>query len=159
MLVAVVAAAVVVAAVVAVLVATSGPAAPGAVTFAAGGQQSSTDPAQWCDLGVTECSEEPDALARLVVAPGAPLTVTVPDEVATTPWQVVFSFRDAGGAEQRGRTPVFAPGSPVTYTLTRPDPAGRLDSVEVQQYGALLGDGPEGVEFVTPATWVLAAGP
>lgn len=153
--VAVAAGVVVVAVVIAVLVATSGPPAPGAVTFAAGGRQVEAGPSQWCDVEVTECDDDADAAVRLAVPPGVPLTVTVPADVVPTPWQVVFSVRDAAGAEQQGRSAVLPPGSPPTYTLTLPDPAQRLDSVEVQQYGARLGDGPNGLEFVTRSTWVL----
>ena len=155
LIVAVVAAVVVVAVVVGVLVATSGPSSPGDVTFAAAGTETTTGPSQWCDIGVTDCADDPDATARLAVPPGAPLAVTVPEEVAGTPWQVVFSARDVTGAEQQGRSAVLAPGSPPTYTLSLPDPRLRLTSVEVQQYGARVGEGADGLEFVTRTTWVL----
>ena len=42
--------------------------------------------------------------------PGTALQVQVPDEISETPWQVVFSYRDAAGAQADGRSPVFAPG-------------------------------------------------
>lgn len=155
MVIAVLAAALVVAAVVTVLVVASGPSSPGEVTFAAAGREATTGPSQWCDVGVTECEDDPGTLARLAVPPGTPLTVTVPEDVLSTPWQVVFSVRDAAGAEQRGRSEVRPPGSPATYTLTLPSAGMTLDSVEVQQYGARMADGPEGPGFVTRSTWVL----
>ncbi len=143
--------------VVVVLVLTlSGPSSPGAVVFAAGRAQVSADPTVYCDVGVTTC-EKQDAIVRLAVPPGTPLSVTVPPAVASTPWQVAFTFRDATGAEQNGRSPVFAPGGRAGYALILPDPAGRLERAEVQQYGALIVPTPEGPGFSTRSTWVLVA--
>jgi len=82
--------------------------------------------------------------------------VTVPEDVASTPWQVAFTFRDAAGAVQQGRSPVFAPGTTPTFTLVLPAAADQLESAEVQQYGARISQGPNGLEFATRTTWVLS---
>jgi hypothetical protein len=147
---------VVVVAVVLVVRATSGPSSPGDVTFAAGGVDVAVGATQFCDVQVTECGDDPDATAVLRVPPNTPLTVTVPDEVAGTPWQIAFTFRDQAGAVAQGRTPVFAPGTTPTSTLVLPAPADQLTSAEVQQYGARISQGPNGLEFATRATWVLS---
>ncbi|MHC1561169.1 DUF2771 family protein [Actinomycetospora sp. C-140] len=148
----------VVVAVIVVLVvrANAGPSSPGDVTFGAGGAQAAVGASQFCDVQVTECGDDPDANAVLPVPPNTPLVVRVPEEVASTPWQLAFQFRDANGAAQQGRSPVFAPGTTPSYTLVLPDAADQLTSAEVQQYGARLSQGPNGLEFATRATWVLS---
>ena len=37
-----------------------------------------------------------------------------------------------------------------------PDAGDQLESAEVQQYGARISQGPNGLEFATRATWVLS---
>jgi len=154
-LVALVAAVVVVVVVVVVLVATSGPSSHGDVTFRASTGEAVAGPTAWCDVAVTECENDADAVVSLGVPPGTGLAVTVPGEVAATPWQVAFSFRDATGTVLDGRSPVFAPHARTQFTLVLPDPTGRLVSAEVQQYGARLAVTPEGPGFSTRSTWVL----
>ena len=114
----------VVVAVVVVLVvrATAGPSSPGDVVFGAGGVRVEVGASQFCDVQVTDCGSDPEAAGVLRVPPNTPLTVTVPEEVASTPWQVAFTFRDAAGAVQQGRSPVFAPG---TTPNVHARPAGR----------------------------------
>lgn len=153
--------AVVLVAVVAVVVvlvvrATAGPSSPGDVTFAAGGATATVGASQFCDVQVTECGDDPEATAVLRVPPNTPLTVTVPEEVARTPWQLAFTFRDPTGATQQGRSPVFAPGTTPSFTLVLPAAPDQLTSAEVQQYGARISQGPNGLEFATRATWVLS---
>jgi hypothetical protein len=145
---------VVVVAVVLVVRATSGPSSPGDVTFAAGGASTSVGAGQFCDLQVTECDADPEAVAVLRVPPNTPVTATVPEEVVGTPWQLAFTFRDAAGATQQGRSPVIT--SAPAFTLVLPAPSDQLTSAEVQQYGARLTEGPNGIEFATRATWVLS---
>ncbi|GAA4810530.1 hypothetical protein GCM10023200_55380 [Actinomycetospora chlora] len=147
---------VVVVVVVLVVRANAGPSSPGDVTFGAGGATVSVGASQFCDVQVTECGDDPDANAVLRVPPNTPLTVGVPEEVVGTPWQIAFEFRDATGTVAQGRSPVFAPGTTTTYTLVLPDPADQLTSAEVQQYGARISQGPNGLEFATRATWVLS---
>ena len=145
---------VVVVVVVLVVRATSGPSSPGDVTFTAGGASTSVGASQFCDVRVTECDADPDAVAVLRVPPDTPLAVTVPEEVASTPWQVAFTFRDATGAVQQGRSPVLT--AAPAFTLVLPTAADQLQSAEVQQYGARISEGPNGLEFATRSTWVLS---
>lgn len=135
------------------------PSSPGQVSFTAAGTTARTEASQFCDVAVTRCGADPSASAVLRVPRGTPLEVGVPGEVAAAPWQIVFAFRDATGATQQGRSPVFAPGSRSAFTLVLPGSPGRpgqLQSAEVQQYGTRLTDGPQGVQFTTRTTWVLS---
>lgn len=158
-LVALAAGVLVVVAVVVILVVTSGPSSPGEVTFRAGAAQTTASPTAWCDVEVTDCENDADAVATLAVPAGTGLSVTVPDDVASTPWQVAFRYRDAAGVDQDGRSPIFVGASARSgYTLVLPDPAGTLLTAEVQQYGARLVDTAAGPGFSTRSTWVLTAG-
>jgi hypothetical protein len=155
---AVVAIVVVVVAVVVVLVLISGPASPGAVTFAAGGQSRSAQPTVYCDLRVTDCENEPTAVVALPLPPGTALDVTVPDAVRSTPWQVAFTYVDETGAQQSGRSQIFAADAEGRFRLALPDPRWRLQRVEVQQFGASETVTPQGSLFSTRSTWVLVSG-
>lgn len=150
---------VVVVAVVVVLVvrATAGPSSPGDVVFAAGGVTATVGASQFCDVQVTECGDDTEAQAVLRVPPNTPLVVTVPESVATTPWQLAFTFRDGGGAVEQGRSPVlFGASAGPSFTLVLPTPGAQLQNAEVQQYGARMSQGPDGLQFATRATWVLS---
>jgi hypothetical protein len=131
---------------------------PPQVTFAAGQASVVARPAQYCDLKLTDCTGDPAAPVVLTVPVGTPLKVTVPHEIAATPWQVVFSYRDAGGAQTDGRSPVFAPNAQSDYTLELPAPEDRLVGAQVQQFGpppqanAETGE----IEFPIRASWVLS---
>lgn len=151
-------AAVVVVVVVVVLVirATAGPSSPGDVTFSAGGETTVIGASQFCDVQVTDCGDDPAAVGVLRVPPNTPLGVVVPAEVASTPWQIAFTFRDLDGVVQQGRTPAFPPGARGAFTLVLPTPTAQLQNAEVQQYGARVSQGPDGLEFATRATWVLS---
>lgn len=149
---------VVVAATITALVLTSGPAAPGAVTFASGGRSVSAEPTSYCDLQVTDCRNEPTAVVTLPLPPGSAVDLTVPDPVLATPWQVAFTYVDERGAQQRGRSQVFAPRARGQFTLALPDPRWRLQRVEVQQFGARETVTAQGSLFSTRSTWVLTDG-
>jgi hypothetical protein len=130
---------------------------PPQVTFAAGAATAVARPAQYCDLDLTECSTDEAAPVELAVPPGTPLQVTVPPEIAESPWQVVFSYTDAAGAPVDRRSPVFAPDERNAWTLEPASPTARLLATEVQQYGPppqrnmQTGE----IEFPVRASWVL----
>ncbi|MCD2191189.1 DUF2771 family protein [Actinomycetospora soli] len=155
--IAVVAIVVVVAAVVTVLVVTSGPDDPGDVTFTANGISVPASPTVYCDLMVTDCETDPTAVASLPLPPGVAVDLTVPDAVLPTPWQVAFVYLDENGAEQSGRSQVFAPNARSSFRLVLPDPRWRLQRVEVQQFGASQTVTAQGDLFSTRSTWVLTA--
>lgn len=132
---------------------------PPQVTFAAGAANAVARPAQYCDLALTECTTDVAAPVSLAVPPGTPLQVTVPPEIAETPWQVVYSYTDGTGQPVDERSPVFGPDERGAWTLQLPAPPARLLTAEVQQYGpppqvnAQTGED----EYPIRASWVLTA--
>lgn len=133
---------------------------PPQVTFTAGQASAQARPAQFCaDMDLSECVGDPTAPVELPVPPGTPLQITVPPEIAETPWQVVYTFRDASGAQLDERSAVFAPDERSLYTVELPAPTDRLLQAQVQQYGPPPEVNPETgeVEFPTGASWVLTA--
>lgn len=131
------------------------------VEFAAGPAAVSARPTQYCDLDLTDCTGDPTAPVDLAVPAGTPLQITVPAEIAQTPWQVVFTYRDATGAAVDQRSPVFAPQERSIYSLELPTPTDRLLTAQVQQYGPPPQANEETgeIEFPIRASWVLTAGP
>jgi hypothetical protein len=137
------------------------PPPPPQVTFAAGAASVVARPAQYCDVEMTQCLTDVAAPVRLAVPPGTPVQVTVPPEIAQTPWQVVFSYADAAGTRADVRSPVFTPGARSDWTLQLGAPEDRLLTAEVQQYGAppTQANPQTGErEFSIRAAWVLNAG-
>jgi hypothetical protein len=126
------------------------------VTFGVGEQEIDAGPAQYCDLALTACDEDATAPVRLEVPPGAPVRVEVPDDVAESPWHVVFRYRSATGEQVDGRTPVFPPGGRSDYVLELPAPTDRLLTAQVQQFGPAPQTAPTGeITFPVRASWVL----
>lgn len=132
------------------------PQKPPEVTFAANGQSVAARPTQHCDVTVENCKADPQAAVMLRVPPGRALGVAVPPEVAQTPWLVVFGYRTRAGERVNARSAVFAGNGQSSFTLTLPDAADQLETVEVQQVGGAVVSGAQGVEFPARATWVLS---
>lgn len=134
------------------------PPPPPQVTFTAGAASIVARPAQYCDVELTQCLTDVAAPVRLAVPPGTPVQVTVPPDIAQTPWQVVFSYADAAGTPTDERSPVFAPNARNDWTLELGD--NRLLTAEVQQYGPPPQQNPQTgeIEFPIRASWVLNAG-
>ncbi|GAA1285620.1 hypothetical protein GCM10009609_58940 [Pseudonocardia aurantiaca] len=130
---------------------------PPQVTFAAGTASVVARPTQYCDESGADCTGDPAAPVALAVPAGTALQVTVPDVIAQTPWQVVFSYRDANGAQADERSPVFAPTERSIWTLELAAPTDRLLTAQVQQYGPPPQINPDTgeVEFPIRASWVL----
>ena len=128
---------------------------PPQVTFAVGGTTVSARPAQYCDIKLTECTDDGEAAVRLAVPAGTPLEVAVPDEVAQ-PWHVVFSYLDGTGQQVDARSPLLA-AKQHGYTLTLPEPADRLVTAQVQQFGPApqINEQSGEVEFPVRGSWVL----
>lgn len=130
---------------------------PPGVTFAAGAATVVAKPTQYCDLGLSNCASDATAPVELTVPVGTALRVDVPDAISSTPWQVVFTYRDGRGAQTDGRSPVFAAGTQKTYDLELPGPGDRLLAAQVQQYGPPPQANPDTgeLEFPIRASWVL----
>lgn len=128
------------------------------VTFAASGQTVTARPTQYCNIEFTDCRNDAEAPVSLQVPAGTPVQVTVPPEISSTPWLIVFTTVSVDGARTDGRTPLFTPAAPTDrYELTLPQPTDRLLTAQVQQLGAppeANGEG-AGIDFPVRATWVL----
>jgi hypothetical protein len=148
------------AALAAALLAGCGSSGPPTVEFRSVSGSVRTGPAQYCDVKVTSCANHPDAVVKLVVPPGQPLSITVAPELAAAPWQVVFGYQSGNGQRVDGRSPVFAPNQRTDYQLVLPDPTDQLLTAQVQQFGggAPTTDPNGEVSFPIRGSWVLTTG-
>jgi len=131
--------------------------APPQVTFTAGPTSVTARPTQFCDLKLQDCHSDAQAPVSLAVPAGTPLRVQVPDEISAAPWQVVFTYRDSGGAQTDGRSPVLAPNQHPDYLLQLPAASDQLVNAQVQQYGPPPQVNPDTgeLEFPIRASWLL----
>ena len=141
----------------ALLAAGCGTAGPPRVTFEAGTASVQAGPTQYCNDEFTDCRNDDAAPVEMVVPPGTALRVSVPSEIAETPWHLVFRYRDAAGTETDGRSPVLSQQD--DYALELPAPTDRLITAEVQQFGPPPQANPNTgeIEFPIRASWVLRA--
>jgi Protein of unknown function (DUF2771) len=144
---------------VALLAAGCGSDTPPEVTFTAGSASVTARPTQYCDLKLTDCAADEAAPVRLAVPAGTALQVEVPDGIAEAPWHVVFSYRNEGGEQIDGRSPLFPADQQQEYTLTLPTTTDRLVAAQVQQFGPApqINEGTGEIEFPVRGSWVLTA--
>jgi hypothetical protein len=134
--------------------------APPQVTFAAGAATVRAAPTQYCAVDLSDCAD-PGTPATLAVPAGTALQITVPQEVASTPWHVVFSYRDDTGQQVDERSGVFPPNAATAYTLQLPTPTAQLVEAQVQEFGAaqVIDPATQETDFAIRASWVLQVGP
>jgi hypothetical protein len=134
--------------------------APPQVTFAAGAATVQAGPTQYCEVDLSGCAD-PGSPVRLAVPAGTALQITVPRELSSTPWHVVFSYRDDTGQQVDERSSVFPPNAATGYTLQLPTPTAQLVEAQVQEFGAAQEIDPatQETEFAIRASWVLQVGP
>ena len=131
---------------------------PPQVTFTANGQSATARPTQYCNVEFSDCRNDAEAPVSLRVPPGTPVRVSVPEEISSTPWLIVFTTVATDGTRTDGRTPLFTPATPTdTYELTLPQPTDRLLTAQVQQLGAppQANEDSGGIDFPARGTWVL----
>jgi hypothetical protein len=126
------------------------------IDFTVAAKKVTAKPFLYCDLKVEDCRRDNTAMIKLPVPPGTAVRVTVPREVADTPWSVVIQYTTAAG-EQKAPVTVatFAPGKETTYEAMPAEPGAQLQTVEVKQAGGVLMQGQNGPEPVTRAAWSL----
>jgi hypothetical protein len=134
--------------------------APPQVTFTAGAATVRVAPTQYCAVDLSDCAD-PGTPATLAVPAGTALQITVPQEVASTPWHVVFSYRDDTGQQVDERSSVFPPNATTGYTLQLPTPTAQLVEAQVQEFGAaqVVDPATQEADFAIRASWVLQVGP
>lgn len=129
---------------------------PPKVDFLVAGEKTVAKPFLYCDVKVENCKRDNTAMLKLAVPPGTPVRVTVPKDVADTPWSVVIQYVTAAG-EQKAPVTVatFAPGKETSFEALPPGDGDQLQTVEVKQAGGVLVQGDAGPEPVTRAAWSL----
>ena len=128
------------------------------VTFFSSGRSVSVAPIQYCDVLEQHCAANGSAAASLNVIPGQPVQISVPQEIANTPWQVAARFRDASGAEYASCSPLFGVGQQFAYTVYAPHSGDQLVLIEIYQSSGTIAETSSG-QVYTPVrgTWVLTA--
>jgi hypothetical protein len=126
------------------------------IDFTIAGKKTTAKPFLYCDIKVEDCRRDNAAMVKVPVPPGTAVTVTVPKEVADTPWSVVIQYKTAAGEQKAPETvATFSPGKETTYEALPPDAGAQLQTVEVKQAGGILIQGQTGPEPVTRAAWSL----
>ena len=130
------------------------PAAPPKVEFTVAADKVSAKPFLYCDIDIKDCKRDTAAQVKLKVAPGTPIEVRVPKEVADTPWSVVIQYRTAAGVDKEPETvATFGPGKQDSFAAKAPGARDQLRTVEVKQAGGKLIQGADGPEAVTRGVW------
>ncbi|MEJ8280547.1 DUF2771 family protein [Pseudonocardia spirodelae] len=128
------------------------------VTFDVGGTSLTAAPTQFCDTKLENCADAPNARVTAPVPAGTQVRITVPEEVSSAPWQVVYAYtRGTDPAPVQQRSPIAAPGTRTDFTVALPEPGDRLVTAQVQVFGAPPSIDPASadVQFPVRATWVL----
>ncbi len=130
------------------------------VTFYSHGDTARVAPVLFCNELGKQCSR-PDQgnVGELGVPTDAPVQISVPEELSSAPWQVVFRYRGPDGKQVEERSTVFDPGKRHAYTLRVPG-GGQVEHIEVQRYSAPVTITPSGgILFSIGGTWVLDTHP
>jgi hypothetical protein len=136
------------------------------VTFYGGRTTVAADPSLWCAADAAgskvDCrvaKGDGDA-PRLTVAKGHAVSVNLPATLGAAPWVVLFQYRDAAGATQDARGPLFAAGARQDYILRPPSATDQLVRVEVQSgLTPIATASGSGVDYAAMRTWVLVIDP
>jgi hypothetical protein len=130
------------------------PPPPPRVDFTVADAKVTAKPFLYCDVEINDCKRDTTAQITLKVAPGTPVRVRVPDEVAETPWSVVIQYRTAKGEQREPETvATFGPGKGNSFAAKAPGAGDQLQTVEVKQAGGKLVQGDAGPEAVTRGVW------
>lgn len=146
----------------AVLTGCSAPGEP-EVTFFADGKTIRIEPTVHCDIFTGACTQSQESPASLKVRPGKPIQISVPSEIANTPWAVIVVYANAKGELQPAKQELFikGDGERLAYTASTPHPDDQILGVEIQQaapaaeQGRLLEDGEGTPQLVVRAFWSL----
>jgi Protein of unknown function (DUF2771) len=126
------------------------------VDFVVAEKKVTAKPFLYCDVKVEDCRRDNAAMIKIPVPPGTSVKITVPREVADTPWSVVIQYKTAAGEQKNPVTvATFAPGKENTFEALPTEPGAQLQTVEVKQAGGVLVQGDNGPEPVTRAAWSL----
>lgn len=128
------------------------------IDFTVADKKVTAKPFLYCDLKVEDCRRDNTAMIKMPVPPGTAVHITVPTEVADTPWSVVIQYKTTDGQQKAPVTvATFAPKKATTYDALPTEPGAQLETVEVKQAGGVMVKGDTGPEPVTRAAWSLQA--
>lgn len=123
-------------------------------------------PSLWCaadaSLSRVDCRvDRGDTDApRLRLGTGMAVSLNVPARVSAAPWVVLFRYRDAAGATQQARGPLFAAGAAAHWILRTPSASDQLLRVEVQSGLTPVSTATgTGVDYAALHTWVVIIDP
>lgn len=109
------------------------PAAP-ELTFYADGQSVDLQPLKYCTVTVSKCDQPAKSQVRMPIRPGKPAQISLPSEVADTPWVISVQSKDPDGHSLPPEQRVFLPAqNKLAYTARPLRPTDRLDVIEVDQ--------------------------
>lgn len=129
---------------------------PPTIDFTISGKKTNAKPFLYCSVKVEDCKRNNAAMVKLAVPPGTAVRVTVPKEVADTPWSVVMQYKTATGEQVEPQTvATFAPGKETTFEAIPPGAGDQLQTLEVKQAGGIMIKGENGPEPVTRGAWSL----
>lgn len=126
---------------------------PPEITFYADGTAVEVAPVKYCDVRITRCTTDDRAHGRLVVRPGRPVQISVPPQVAETPWTVFVQAVDADGNPLPPREHTFVPDKAFAYTARPANPDERIAVIEVHQAGVAAN------QLVSRGVWTLELRP
>ena len=109
---------------------------PPELTVYADGTAIELAPVKYCDVSVQNCQTNAGAKQQLLVRPGKPVQLSVPTEVAESPWVVYQQAVTADGETLPVKTEYFGPGEAFAFTAQPARPDEQLLVIEVQQLGA-----------------------
>lgn len=95
-------------------------------------------PVLYCDVRVSACEPGGGGGDVLTARAGIPVQISVPGEVADSPWLVNVQAVAADGTVLPVRQEFFAPGRAFAYSARPARPDERIVVVEVQQLGVAL---------------------
>ncbi|MFD8496532.1 DUF2771 family protein [Amycolatopsis sp. NPDC059657] len=113
----------------------TGCSAPGEpeVTFFADGKTIRIEPTVHCDVFSGTCKQSQANPASLKARPGKPVQISVPAEIAETPWKVIVVYANSKGELQPAIEKRFPINKQYAYTASTPNPGDQILGIEVQQ--------------------------
>ncbi|MBB4688005.1 DUF2771 family protein [Amycolatopsis jiangsuensis] len=133
---------------------------PAEVTFYGDGHTIRVGPIGNCDVRTGVCGANPGAAGTLTVRPGRSVQISVPKEVAETPWKVTVQYVDGEGRPQPLKEEIITSGDRYAYTAAPPSKDDRIVVVEIAQASVISRTGdPNDAEAITTALWSLQVRP
>lgn len=113
----------------------TGCSAPGEpeVTFFADGKTIRIEPTVHCDIFSGACKQSQANPASLKARPGKSVQISVPAEIADTPWQVIVVHANSKGELQPALEKRFTGKEQFAYTASTPNKDDQILGIEVQQ--------------------------